>query len=221
MTTVAEGATARHVIPDEIRAIFGKPPLLCNEDAAAYERLHSRIASTIDPQDIIDWIWVRDITDLQWEIMRLRRFQALIINNARRPALQYLCRIALDDGELPPESVYKVAKKVTDGAMAGGATGKELASDQLKAYGIDEDAVDAAAFNQQVETLETLARMTAAAELRRDKVLREVEIRREVVGRRLRQIVVHSEPAIRLAGPPDEASIQVPERQPQSPAKES
>lgn len=29
----------------------------------------------VEPQDIIEWLWVKDVVDLSWEILRLRRLK--------------------------------------------------------------------------------------------------------------------------------------------------
>ena len=59
--------------------LFGAPALLKREDSAAYDKLHSRISSDIDPSDVIEEIWVRDIVDLSWEILRWRRLKKEVL----------------------------------------------------------------------------------------------------------------------------------------------
>jgi hypothetical protein len=56
--------------------LFGPPPLLEGEDAAAYDELLTRVSSAVRPTDFIEEIWVRDLTDVFWSILRLRRIQA-------------------------------------------------------------------------------------------------------------------------------------------------
>jgi hypothetical protein len=34
-----------------------------------------RFAELVEPNDIIEWCWVKDLTDHAWEIRRLRRFK--------------------------------------------------------------------------------------------------------------------------------------------------
>jgi hypothetical protein len=45
----------------------------------AYDELHSRISSDIDPSDVIEEIWARDIVDLSWEILRWRRLKKEVL----------------------------------------------------------------------------------------------------------------------------------------------
>jgi len=57
-------------------ALFGPPPLLEGEDAAAYDELLVRISGAVKPTDIFEEIWIREIVDLVWGAFRLRRLKA-------------------------------------------------------------------------------------------------------------------------------------------------
>src|SRR5262245_54185822 len=71
----------RRKIPAEIQKILGKPPLLLHEDENLYFTLLNRIADAIQPTDL-EWLWVKDFVDLSWEVMRLRRLKAALLNRA-------------------------------------------------------------------------------------------------------------------------------------------
>ena len=74
--------------PDEVRALFGDPPLLRGEDVGLYNELMGQFAKIVEPTDMIEWWWVKDITDHTWEIRRLRRFKALFVEVAQDLMLQ-------------------------------------------------------------------------------------------------------------------------------------
>jgi hypothetical protein len=57
-------------------ALFGPPPLIEGEDARVYDELLTQISTAVKPADILEDIWVRDIVDLVWEALRLRRLKA-------------------------------------------------------------------------------------------------------------------------------------------------
>jgi hypothetical protein len=57
-------------------ASLGQPPLIEGEDGAAYNQFHGGIAASVKPKDFLEEIWVRDIADLSWEVLRLRRIKA-------------------------------------------------------------------------------------------------------------------------------------------------
>lgn len=66
--------------PTERWAVFGLPPLLGNEKDSDYEQLYARISETVKPADILEEIWICDIADLTWEVLRLRRMKSSLID---------------------------------------------------------------------------------------------------------------------------------------------
>jgi hypothetical protein len=64
--------------------LFGAPALLKSEETAAYDKLHSRISSDINPSDVIEEIWVRDIVDHSWEILRWRQLKKEVLEKLSR-----------------------------------------------------------------------------------------------------------------------------------------
>ena len=59
-------------------AVFGPPPLLGDEKDSDYEELYARISEAVKPADILEEIWICDIADLTWEVLRLRRLKAVL-----------------------------------------------------------------------------------------------------------------------------------------------
>ena len=68
-------------------ALFGPPPLIEGEDAAAYDQLLARIFAAVKPVDVIDEMFTADVLSLEWEVLRLRRLKWSLI---RAPALEAL-----------------------------------------------------------------------------------------------------------------------------------
>lgn len=66
--------------PTERWAVFGLPPLLGDEEQTDYEELYARISEAVQPADILEEIWICDIADLTWEVLRLRRMKASLID---------------------------------------------------------------------------------------------------------------------------------------------
>ena len=70
-------------VPPDIEALFGVPPLLSTENPRLYREVLDRFAESVAPRNTIEWLWVKDIVDLSWEIARLRRYRALLIERER------------------------------------------------------------------------------------------------------------------------------------------
>ncbi len=185
MTKRTSSKTATPLIPDDIKDLFGKRPLIFGEDPELYDALLSRAAVAVNPTDIIEWLYLKDVVDITWEIQRLRRFQAAMINNGRKKAAGEILAAVLDEGKgamIGPKEKTGWAHQF----LTGNNEIKEVFFSQMATHGLDNDSIMAAAFNANIPTLEIMDRMLAVAEARRDKMLREIENRREILGRRLR-----------------------------------
>ena len=66
--------------------LCGPPPLVAGEDPARYQRLLVGVAKALKPADVPEWLWVRDIVDLEWEILRYRSAKARLITSAQAEA---------------------------------------------------------------------------------------------------------------------------------------
>src|SRR5579862_4028156 len=80
-------------------SIFGPAPILPGEDPAAYQQFLRQVASSVKPADIIEEIWARDVVDLEWEILRLRRDEQNLIAAVRATAIERNLRGLIDATE--------------------------------------------------------------------------------------------------------------------------
>jgi hypothetical protein len=167
----------RHVDLDCI----GPPALFAGEDAAGYETLLTRIWSTLQPRDVFEQIWARDIVDLVWEIFRLRRMKAQFM---RETAHESLGKV-LDKRHLPNGTGFDLAKRCARGERDARAVVNEV----LASAGLTMDAVAAHSLVFHMWEFERIDRMTIMADERRDSMLREIERHRTGFGKRLRRAV--------------------------------
>jgi hypothetical protein len=84
--------------------LLPKLPLLITESADEFDALREAFEQAIKPRGIIEQMYVHDISSIVWEILRLRRCKAVIINAAFRRALENLLKQLLrQPGELSPK----------------------------------------------------------------------------------------------------------------------
>src|SRR5262249_11241791 len=62
-------------------SIFGVAPILEGEDPTAYDALLAQISSAVKPADFIEDLWVRDVVNLTWEILRLQRLKISFLSS--------------------------------------------------------------------------------------------------------------------------------------------
>ena len=72
---------------EEALAWMGPPPLVPGEDPARHQHVLTLVADAMKPIDILDWFWVRDVTDLEWEAVRLRKIKAFMISQSKMTKL--------------------------------------------------------------------------------------------------------------------------------------
>lgn len=162
----------------DIQELLGPPPLLEGEDPAAYGALRDRVRDAVEPSDAIEEFWVRDVVDLLWETLRLRRLKAAFIRaSAPEGLVRLLTRLV--DG-------YKRNDLVDRWAAREPAAVREVKA-LLERAGLNEAAITGQTLATKIETIERVDRLIAQSEARRNAVLREVERRREMVARRLRE----------------------------------
>jgi hypothetical protein len=78
--------------PPGLAKLFADPPLAGDEAREDYDGLFSAIAAAAKPSDAIAWLFVRDITDLSWEICRERNLKLQVIKSARTNVVRGLLR---------------------------------------------------------------------------------------------------------------------------------
>jgi hypothetical protein len=153
--------------------VLGKPPLLRAEDATLYDALFARVVAAAGPRDPFEWLLLKDYADLAWEIFRLRRAKAGLVNGEHRRAAMAMCRklginLALTtEWHSNPEAKPTILKRLAD-------------------CGIDEEIVTAEAIVGALQRLGALDAMIASAETRRNAMLREIDYHRGGLAARLR-----------------------------------
>ena len=167
-------------------ALLPDAPLLMTESADAFDCIRDAFNEEIKPQGIIEQIYAADIAYLTWEIIRLRRCKAVIINAAFRVALVDLLKQLLRE---PGQQSYKVENEADDLAYGWFADKdvKKQISELLSQFQLDESSIEARAIMQSSEEVEQLDRLLASLESRRSKALRSITEYRGGLARQLRE----------------------------------
>jgi len=150
--------------------LLPKSPLLITESADEFDALRDAFEREIKPHGIIEQIYVHDISSIVWEILRLRRCKAVIINSAFRSALQNLLKQLLRE---PGQYEYEVVDEAEALAQAWftDQEAKKRVSELLSRVELDESAIEAEAIRRSSSDLELLDRMLTSLESRRNKAL--------------------------------------------------
>ena len=166
------------VVPAEIAGFLGAPPLLPGEDEEAYAGMTVRVAQAVAPRDIIEWLWIKDIVDNAWESARLRRMRSGLVALGQSLGLRALLRQLGIDAFEDAEGKEVPAAAVAQAYVEGDPIWVGVVERALAERGLGADAINSEAFRAEIRRIETLDRMIAASDARRDTVLREVDRRR-------------------------------------------
>jgi hypothetical protein len=150
--------------------LLPKSPLLITESADEFDALRDAFEREIKPHGIVEQMYVHDISSIVWEILRLRRCKAVIINSAFRSALQSLLKQLLRQ---PGQYEYELEHDPETLAHAWftDQEAKKRVSELLSRVELDESAIEAEAIRRSSSDLELLDRMLTSLESRRNKAL--------------------------------------------------
>ncbi len=141
-------------------ALFAKPQLLITESGQDFASLSAALVQEIKPRGIVERMYVDDIAVLSWDILRLRRCKAAIVNAAFKEALGDLLDSLGKTNWGIPERIEREAL-VRDWFSEPKA--KKAVSEILARYNLDEFAIEAEAIRSRSEDLEVIDRMLTSA----------------------------------------------------------
>jgi hypothetical protein len=114
----------------------------------------------------------------------LRRWKVAILNLAFNDALYELLVEKLHELDPGPKTVHRL------GAWFENEEVKRQVAEILKKYGLDESAIEAAAFCQHAVELTAIEQLLAVAESRRARAIQQLALCREKLARELRDMMI-------------------------------
>jgi len=162
-------------------------PLLITESVDEFASLRKGLKSEIQPEGAIEQMYLDDFATLIWEILRLRRYKTIMIDNHRRDALRgILVQLLCDDDYDQPYDKMLDAKDLACSWFES-KKAKARVTKLLRKFQMDEAAIEAEAFESCFENIERLDRMLTTLEFRRDRALRFIAEYRQLLSKQLRQ----------------------------------
>jgi hypothetical protein len=165
--------------------------LLPGENKADYLTVAERIVSASRPRDAIEDLLIRDVIDLSWEVLRLRRVKSSILKASMADGIK---KVLNDLGEGRGQH-YGYTEALGQSWAAGDKSARREVARVLKAAELGTDEVTAKTLERRLDSFERLDRMMASAEARRNNALREIDRHREALGAVTRQAIEEIEDA--------------------------
>jgi hypothetical protein len=176
---------AAQPLSDVLERVLGvaAPPLAPGESEAQYLSLAARVVAAAKPRDTIEELLIRDVIDLTWDVLRLRRIKSGILKaNMNEGVQEVMSRLGYGEG---PNYAYP--REIGQSWAAGDKSAKKDVARALAAAGLAIDDVTATTLERNIDKFERIERMLASAEARRNNALREIDRHRSAYGAAIRR----------------------------------
>jgi hypothetical protein len=207
---VKNGSVAKDLA--ELKKLF-TPPVLTSEDLKTYHTIMARFLECLKPRDFVEQIFIKDLTDSTWEIMRYSRHKTMVIEREHERHLEIQAKRRQEELKRKAEIAERIAerakaaekagesKEAEPGEQAGAPTSQferwlELeevidgsVSDVDEILTAPADELDhAKALQSGIAYFEQLDRLMSVQVAQRNDVLEQIEFYRQGLGRHLRHI---------------------------------
>jgi hypothetical protein len=156
-------------------ALLPLSPLLITESEEEFNRIREALYEEIKPDGVIESMYVDEIADLVWQIIRLKRCKAGVIN------LGFHSSSAAILGRFMGAGPDVARDWISDPTVA------KAVEDHLATYRLDGSIIIADAINRKSRELEPIDTLLVSLETRRDKALVRIAQYRGELGMMLRQ----------------------------------
>jgi hypothetical protein len=174
---------------DKKASIFSRSIVLWSESESEFASLLEQINQEIQPESVIERMFVRQAAELIWEIMRISRARTGTLMNVWQPALaDVLQQIMFPPGRRSGDSEIVLAPRQLAYSWFVDKESKTSVEKLLKEAGIGWSAIEARAYCLAASDLERMDRSLALLKARLEKDLRFIGELRKKLGARLSQI---------------------------------
>jgi hypothetical protein len=172
--------------PKELEALFEDRPLLGRERREEYDAFFSAIAMAEPPSDAIDWMLLKDLVDLSWEIRRERRIKVEIVKLNQTEVICDLLKSTFDKSNKVASDLNRIFGARTAAQLwASDAETRTSIDARLTEKGHDPDSVLGRSYLRGAGEIDAIDRRIALFELRRNRTLKEIGLRSERKAQRL------------------------------------
>ena len=172
--------------PDSLAEFLDDPPIAGDETLEDYNNFFAAIVAGVRPADSIDWLYVKDVVDLSWQIRRERKVLVGVVRWLQTEVVRDLLKATADPSDPLAAACYRIfhASDYAQAWASDPAARKEIDA-RLAAKGYPPSAVLAEAYRRGAADIDAIDRRIASYESRRVAIVREIERRRERLARDL------------------------------------
>ena len=173
-------ALHRPAVPVELKEIWNSCSLLPGENRAEFETIRQLMVDEIQPETNLEWLWLLDLVELSWEILRYRRLKQRVLEACRSNAIESIL-LRLDGAGVPDEASSEVRLYVRRNVADWRADPRAAAEIEarLRKQGFGDVAINAEVYCHAQMAFGMFDGLMQSAQTRRIILLREISSRRE------------------------------------------
>lgn len=123
-------------IPERLRP-FAEPALIAGESREEYILLRQLLIEDIQPRSNLEWLWLFDLAELSWEILRYRKLKVRAIEMHRIKAIEALL-LQIDGAGFPAnDPVLRRQARIAAADTQNDPSSAAEIQARLKRFGID------------------------------------------------------------------------------------
>ena len=172
--------------PKELEVLFENVPLLGSERREEYDAFFSAIASAEPPSNAVDWMLLKDLVDLGWEIRRERWIKVEIVKLNQTEVICDLLKSTFNKAHRLRSDLNRIFGARTEAQLWASDAETRMSIDaRLKEKGHNQDSVLARAYLRGAGEIDAIDKRIARYELRRNEILKQIALRNERKAQRL------------------------------------
>src|SRR5262245_6270582 len=113
---VKNGSVAKDLA--ELKRLF-TPPFLSSENLKAYYTIMTRFLECFKPRDFMERMFVKDLTDATWEIMRYSNHKTLVIEREHERHLEIQAKRRQEELKMKAAIAERVAQRAKEAEQEG------------------------------------------------------------------------------------------------------
>jgi hypothetical protein len=166
-------------LPKALRPLLGPSWIMEGEDPNLYEELLRQMGAAVQAADILDWLLVKDVVALTWQIQRSRRLRQSNMRSAQRTAMERLLssRLPRPNGSIANEK-NATAGQIARDWFSGDKRATKEAERLLSQAGLTMADVAVQSLSIKADELDRLDLQDTRYERRRDSILQQLDRRR-------------------------------------------
>ena len=172
-------------------SVFGPPALFVGEDQRIYHEIAAQILTAVKPSDFIDNMLTHDVIAMEWQVRRWRLLKAGLMSSTIAKNLE---------SALHSQNI-KITKGFVDAWIRKDTAAINKMNQHVNENGLDLNRAFADCLVDCLGQIDKLDDLATKAEARRNAHLREIERRRQALGRALSDAVatIEANPTSRAA----------------------